>query len=171
MDGIRAGFKKIGPEDFSLLKKWYGMTDSLGYATGFKTYEEIKGKILEHGRRSQFPLMVELKGAGTAGFVYAELKQADRMMLLWLHVLLIDPRYQRKGLGSWAVNRLLKTFNNRYPGLICIAPVAFDNKEGIAFWEKNGFDRSPEMESALSRFGSKEVAIMRKSMTMPVDRR
>lgn len=64
----------------------------------------------------------------------------DGAMTAYVHYLLVHPRCQGRGIGS----RLLDLCKNHYAGYLCVVLTSY--REGVPFYEKNGFipDRTQE---------------------------
>lgn len=154
-------FRNIGAQDMPLLEKWYAMTDQLGYATGFKSLDEVREKILSD---TMISLLIILDGRLTAGFVCCELRNLNRRHVAWIHIMLVDPAFQNRGIGTEAVSKLLR-FLASMGATAALASVSERNQRGLGFWKSLGFERSFSMEKILSTFGTSGVAIMKKALT------
>lgn len=154
-------FRAVQPPDMALLEKWYSMTDQLGYATGFKSLTEVKEKILTYPMMS---MMIVLGHDQAAGFVCCELRSLDGGDVAWIHIIIIDPAFQNRGIGTWVVRKLLKSFASRGTSAV-MASVSRHNTRGLRFWESLGFMPSTAMEKTLSNSGTSDVAIMKKNLT------
>jgi GNAT superfamily N-acetyltransferase len=157
-------YRSVTQTDCALLEKWYGMTAQFGYATGFKSFGEIRERI----ERASFPpaiaSMIGIPGRDEAvGFVYAELISLDRAAVLWIHILIIDPACQGRGLGARAVNRLLD-YARSQGATASVVSVSEMNTRGLRFWEKQGFVRSAALEKSLEELGQTGVAIMKRTL-------
>ncbi len=153
-------------KDIVLLEKWYGMKDQFGYATGFKNFSEINQKLLEPIKPDTLITMIDIaEDNKTIGFIYGEFKKTEPKTILWIHILMVEPAYQRRGLGTSAINKLLKDIELYHRPLACIAAVSEKNIPGLAFWSKVGFSRSESMEESLYQRGTSNVAIFQKVIT------
>lgn len=156
------GFRVIDPEDSALLEKWYAMTDQFGYATGFKSFSEVRQSLMPSINQYSVASMILIPGRNeAAGFVFAELKNLDRITVLWIHIIIIDPEFQGKGLGTCVVNRLLN-YAKSQGAAASVVSVSEHNKRGIHFWEKLGFGHSAILEESLNTIGQTGVAIMKR---------
>jgi len=150
-------FRSIKPQDMAFLEKWYSMTDELGYATGFKSFAEAKERILSYPMVS---MIIALPGGMAAGFVCCELRKLDRNKVGWIHIIMVDPAYQNRGIGTMAVRKLLECFQSRGCSAVMVS-VSEQNTRGLRFWESLGFTRSRDMENVLDASGTSGVAIMK----------
>lgn len=156
------GFRTLEPRDSALLEKWYAMTDQFGYATGFKSFDEIRERIMPAENQYAIASMIMISGRNeAAGFIYGELKSLDRTTVLWIHIIIIDPAFQGKGLGTCVVNRLLH-YAKSQGAIASVVSVSEQNKRGIRFWERLGFVRSAAMEGSIGAAG---VAIMKRILS------
>jgi len=153
-------FRSIKPPDMAQLEKWYAMTDELGYATGFQRLGDVRDKLLSYPRMS---MMIILGEDQAAGFVCYEMKNLNGKNVAWIHILLVDPAFQNKGIGSWIVRKLLEWFESMDTVAVVVS-VSEQNPRGLKFWENLGFARSRALEKILYGFGTKGVAIMKKTM-------
>lgn len=152
-------FRAVEADDSPLLEKWYGMTDQFGFATGFKSFDDIRDRIMPFQSPACIALMILTSGRAEAvGFVYVEFKNLDRKTVLWIHIIIVDPSFQRKGLGACAINRLLN-YAGSQGAIASVVSVSEQNAKGLRFWQKLGFTRSASMEGTLGQPG---VAIMKK---------
>lgn len=159
-------FRGLVQKDIALLEKWYGMKDQFGYATGFKNFLEIKQKLLEPIKPDALISMIDIaEDNKTIGFIYGEFKKTGSKTILWIHILIVEPAYQRRGLGTSAVNKLLQDVKLYHRPLTCIAAVSEKNIPGLSFWSKVGFTRSESMEESLYQLGTSNVAIFQKAIT------
>lgn len=156
-------FRSIKPPDMVQLEKWYAMTDDLGYATGFRRFDEVRDKLLSYPWMS---MMIVLGENQAAGFVCYEMKNLNGKNVAWIHILLVDPALQNKGIGSWTVRKLLEWFESM-DTIAVVVSVSEQNLRGLKFWESLGFERSRSLEKILDGFGTKSVAIMKKTMEKP----
>lgn len=154
-------FRSVSPRDMDSLEKWYSMTDELGYATGFKSLEEERERIMSHPMIS---MMIILGDDQAVGFICCELRILDERKVVWIHIIIVDPVFQNRGIGTWAVRRLLNNFESRGAS-VAMASVSEENKCGLRFWESLGFERFPTMEKALNNSGTSGVAIMKRNLT------
>ncbi len=152
-------FRELKQKDIALLEKWYKMTDCFGYATGFKSFSAIK-KILKNDISDKFAWMIEAEEE-TIGFIFAEIFNLENKPVLWIYILIIEHNHQHRGYGSSAVKKLINEVKLKYGSMTCIASVSEKNEQGLSFWKKVGFRRSPALERALSH--KKNVAIFQKS--------
>ncbi len=155
-------FRQVCPTDFKLLEKWYGMTDQFGYATGFKSFDEIKGCM----EAPDFPgnaSMIVLNGRERpVGFIFSEMKRSHQKQVLWIKVVIVDPEFQGQGLGTCAINKMLAMAQNRSEATAALVSVSVRNNRGLSFFEKLGFERCTSLEESLSAFGPAGVAIMKR---------
>lgn len=147
-------FREITEKEFTIIEKWYEMTGCFGHATGFKNFSEAQHRLLNLSGKTAFVICYE---SDTVGFIFAEIIKSTGTPVLWIYVLLIEPDYQRKGFGTWAVNRLIDITKSEYDTFICIAPVSQKNEKGLCFWESLGFVRSCNLEKNLKP--DKQVAV------------
>ncbi|NLM73783.1 MAG: GNAT family N-acetyltransferase [Clostridiaceae bacterium] len=152
-------FRAFEKKDIPLLEKWYEMTDIFGYATGFKSISELE-KLLENDIHDKIAWMIE-DGNETIGFIFAEIYDKEHKPVLWIYILIIESNHQHQGYGSSAVRKLIDEVKLKYGSITCVASVSKENKQGLSFWEKVGFMRSPALENTLD--DSKNVAIFQKS--------
>lgn len=158
-------FRALEPKDTAVLEKWYRMTDQLGYATGFKSFDEVKERIKNNSGHSSVISMILLENREEpVGFVYGELKMLNQANVLWIYLIIIDPAWQMQGIGTRAVNKLLRFAANHFNVSLCLITVAEKNSQGMRFWEKLGFLRSLPLEESLNTFGPAGIAIMKKSI-------
>jgi ribosomal protein S18 acetylase RimI-like enzyme len=155
-------FRQVCPADFKLLEKWYGMTDQFGYATGLKSFDEIKVRMVA----SDFPgnaSMIMLNGRERpVGFVFSEMKHSHQKQVLWINIIIVDPDFQGQGLGTCAINKMLAMAQNRSDAKAALVSVSERNSRGLSFFEKLGFVRCKSLEDSLSAFGPNDVAIMKR---------
>ncbi|HOK42552.1 MAG TPA: GNAT family N-acetyltransferase [Thermoclostridium caenicola] len=151
-------FRSINPPDMAQLEKWYAMTDELGYATGFKRLDEVREKLLSYPMTSMMIIHGEEQAAG---FVCYELKNMNGKNVAWIHILLVDPAFQNRGIGSWTIRKLLEWFESMDTTAVVVS-VSEQNHRGLKFWENLGFSRSLDLERILSGFGTKGVVIMKR---------
>ncbi|MCX7774382.1 MAG: GNAT family N-acetyltransferase [Clostridia bacterium] len=164
-NGYDLGFRGLDVKDFATLEKWYRMTDHFGYATGFKDFSEIRQRLLKSSSPQDLISMIDIgQGNDAVGFVYGEVKTVETKTVLWIYIIIIDPVFQRKGLGSQAIKQLLQFARQKYGPLTCIVAVSERNIKGLMFWERMGFTRSQGMEESLSQNGTAHVAIMKRVM-------
>jgi GNAT superfamily N-acetyltransferase len=157
-------FKEPDNEDMMILERWYGMTDCFGYATGFKDFSDIRQRLrnIEPGRL--IFMIHNLKQRVPVGFVLGQVKKNSDEAVLWVNILIIEPSSQNKGLGTHAINKLLKYAQIKYGVRTCLVAVSYKNKQGLSFWEKVGFSRSPELERSLHQHGTSQVAILKRTI-------
>lgn len=162
-NGFKLRFRRIFPEDIAILEKWYGMTNYFGYATGFKRFSEIN-QIFDSNMQNKLVLMIETgEDKKTIGFIYGELK-FEAKVILWINILIIEPAYQHKGLGTCAVNKLLNFAKIQYGPFDCYVSVSDKNIQGLSFWQKVGFSHSDRMETSLNQNRSSHVAILERKI-------
>jgi len=149
-------FREITEKEIAIIEKWYGMTDCFGYATGFRDFSEVRQRLIDGSSPDRTSSVITYEGK-TIGFVSAEIIKTANKPLLWIYVLMIEPDYQNRGYGTWAVNRLADIVKSRYDSLTCVAPVSLKNKKGLCFWESLGFRRSYDLEKTLEP--DRQVAI------------
>lgn len=155
--------RKVIPPDSAILEKWYGMTEEFGYATGFKSFEDIRNRIECPSSPYEISSMVMLSGREKAvGFILGELKNLDRNKVFWIHIIIVDPDFQSCGLGTCVVNKILNYARHRYGASASLVSVSEKNKQGLSFFEKLGFIRCRSLENSLSTFGTTGVAIMKR---------
>ncbi len=156
----KISFRNVGPRDMACLEKWYSMTDELGYATGFKNLGEVRERITS---QPMISMMITVGDDQAVGFICCEPRSLDGNKIVWIHIIMVDPAWQNRGIGTRAVSKLLDCFETRgYADVI--ASVSEQNKRGLRFWERIGFIRSPAMEKMLDESGTSGVAIMRRSL-------
>jgi len=161
-DGFYLTFKELSDDDMALLEKWYGMTDCFGYATGFRDFSDIRQRLksAEPGRLAFMINCPDKKSP--AGFVFGQVKMNNSEAVLWVYILIIEPSFQNKGLGTLTINNLLNYAKTKYGIRACLVSVSCRNRKGLSFWEKAGFSRSPSLEQHLQQYGTNEVAILKK---------
>lgn len=157
-------FKEPVNEDMGVLEKWYGMTDCFGYATGFKDFSDIRERLRDTGTDRLKFMIYDLKQEVSVGFVFGQVKKIDRETVLWINILIIDPAFQNKGLGTLAINKLLNHAQIKYGVRTCLVAVSYKNRQGLSFWEKVGFSHSPGLEKSLHQFGTPQVAILKRTI-------
>ncbi len=151
--------------DIEAIKRWYCMTDILGYATGAKDFSEIAEIIQSPGRSNSLILIIhERNSSHPIGFTYANINKIANRTILWIRILLIDPCFQNKGFGTAAINKLLSYVKLRYKSITCVVTVSDNNDKGLYFWEKAGFSNAQELEELLHREGTSGVSIMKKDI-------
>lgn len=163
-NGVDIGLRALKPDDLGTLQAWYSMTDKLGHATGSKSFSEIARDVISPSEPNSFSFMIcEKKSNLSIGFTYAHFYDISGKTVFWIKVLLIDPRYQSKGYGTEAVNRLISyaKMKNKAP-LSCFVSVSSDNRDGKAFWEKMGFYVDNELDKLLHREGNSGISIYKK---------
>ena len=152
--------RNVKPQDMQFLDKWYSMGDELGYATGFKSFREVRERIMSYPMVS---MIIALADDRAVGLICYETRNLGGKKVVWVHIIIVDPAWQSRGIGTRAVARLLDFFEARgYSDVM--ASVSCQNKRGLRFWEGLGFIRSPAMERALDASGTSGVAIMRKNL-------
>jgi len=109
-------------------------------------------------------MMIILGDDQAVGFICCELRILDERKVVWIHIIIVDPVFQNRGIGTWAVRRLLNNFESRGAS-VAMASVSEENKCGLRFWESLGFERFPTMEKALNNSGTSGVAIMKRNLT------
>lgn len=157
-------FKEPTQEDMAILEKWYGMTDCFGYATGFRDFSDIRQRLQNTGTENLIFMIHNLKQKMPVGFIYSHIKNIERETVLWISILIIDPSYQNKGLGTLAINKLLNHAQLKYGARACFVAVSYKNKQGLSFWKKSGFSHSPGLEQSLHQFGTSQVAILNRTI-------
>ncbi len=157
-------FKELTQDDMAILERWYGMTDCFGYATGFKDFTDIRQRLINAGTESLIFMIHNLKQKTPVGFVFSELKNIQKEPVLWVSILIIDPSYQNKGLGTLAINKLITHAQLKYGARACFVAVSYYNKQGLSFWEKAGFSHSTDLEQSLHQFGTSQVAILKRTI-------
>lgn len=163
--GYRLGFRTLAQKDLVLLERWYGMTDSFGYATGFKNFTEIRQILLEPIKPNRFISMLDIgEDKRTIGFIYGEIKIIETKSVLWIYTLIIEPSIQHKGVGTCAINKFLQFIKIKYGPLTCFVSVLDKNTQGLSFWENAGFSHSSVMEEPLNQIKSSRVAILKRNI-------
>lgn len=163
-DGIYLTLKELSDEDMAILEKWYGMTDCFGYATGFKDFSDIRQR-LKNNEPGKLAFMIHcMQQKSPVGFVYGQVRNNGSETVLWVYILIIEPSCQHKGLGTLAINSLISYARVKYGIQTCLVSVSCKNMQGLSFWEKAGFIRSPLLEQHLHQFGTTQVAIMKKTI-------
>lgn len=164
----RLKFRGLSAYDLAILEKWYSNTDCFGYATGFKSFTDIRQRILEPLKSDVIVLMIEIsemeENSKPIGFIYGEIKQIDAKKVLWIYTIIIEPYYQQKGYGTLAINRLLQWSHIKIHTNSCFVTVSEQNWRGLSFFEKAGFVRSSELEDTLNQRGTSGVAILKRNM-------
>lgn len=155
--------KKPDTSDMDAIKRWYSMTDDLHHATGAKEFSEI-AQLIEYPEKTNSLVFIirEPKSNYNIGFTYANINKFDHGTILWIKTLLIDPKYQGKGFGTAAIDKLLAYTQSSYQWLTSIVTVSDNNTKGISFWEKVGFSRCSELESILHHGGTSGVSVLKK---------
>ncbi|HBR01909.1 MAG TPA: hypothetical protein DD738_04800 [Ruminiclostridium sp.] len=158
-------FRKIAPSDAMLLERWYSMTDYFGYATGFKKFSEINQVLWNPQKQNKLVLMIDTgEDRKTIGFIYGEYKCVETQPVLWIHILIIEPAFQHKGYGTYAVQKLLHSTRIQYGPMTCFAAVSYKNQQGLSFWKKVGFTHSFDLEECLIQKGSSPVAVLKRKI-------
>ena len=70
---------------------------------------------------------------GMAGFIAGDPRQTDG--LAWVSILAVDPRCQRRGIGT----ALLREYESRVPAPVMKLTVRRSNHQAIALYEKEGY--------------------------------
>ncbi len=162
-NGIDIVLREPVEDDMEILKKWYGMHDCFGYATGYKSFSDIIQKLREPDEPYTLSFMVyNKKTKEPIGFIYGYVKDAGKNAILWISIFIIDPDYQNRGFGTHTLNKLLDFVQIEHGTFTCIVAVAHENDQGLSFWAKAGFSHAPELEQSLHQFGTSQVAIMKK---------
>lgn len=156
--------KKPEPTDMEAIKRWYSMTDNLGYATGEKDFSEIAEIIQAPEGSNSLVLIIHEHNNLPIGFTYANLNEIASKTILWIRIFLIDPSFQNKGYGTAAIRKLLDYAKSRYKSLTCIVSVSENNVKGLSFWERVGFSADHKLEAILHREGTSGVSIMKKEI-------
>ena len=113
-------------KDMAILEKWYGMHDSLGYATGFKKFSDVIQKFREPVDPSMLSFMIyniNIDIDAPIGFINGYLRNVNKHSVLWISVFIIDPDYQNMGYGTYALYKLLNFVRSEYGTVACIAAV------------------------------------------------
>ncbi len=122
--------------DMSILTGWYGQADSHRHALGGQSLAQALPTL-----RSGIPgLRMLVEGDGRpVGVLSAEERAVPGGQILWIRLLLVDPRERGKGYGRCAVARLfgLCGVGTRI-GRVLVA-VDERNEGGLRFWTGLGF--------------------------------
>lgn len=156
-------FSRVKPTDSIILEKWYGMTDYFGYATGYKSFEEIRKRLEDCENSRDLAAMVSLTGREKAvGFILCEMKDLHHTKVLWINIIIVDPEFQGCGLGTCVVNKMVQYAGVKCGATVAMASVSEKNRQGLSFFQKLGFTRCNSLEQSLSTFGPAGVAIMKR---------
>lgn len=159
LNGI--SLRNVNPGDIPILEKWYSMTDELGYATGFKNFADVRDRILSDPLVSR---MIATGDGRNAGFVCYELRSVGSMKAAWIHIIIVDPAFQNRGIGTRAMGKLLASLEAEGVAAALVS-VSERNTRGIRFWKSLGFQRSRPLEKTLSHLGTSGVAIMKRVLS------
>jgi len=154
-------FRNVETDDIALLEYWYSMTDRLGYATGFRNFADVKDRLLSGPVISR---MIVINGSQPVGFLCFELRSLDRVKAAYIHIMMIDPLFQNRGIGTQAAEKLLKFLASHGASAVLLS-VHRQNKRGLKFWESLGFRQLPAMEKMTAFSGTNEATILQKSLT------
>ena len=102
--------RNVKPQDMQFLDKWYSMGDELGYATGFKSFREVRERIMSYPMVS---MIIALADDRAVGLICYETRNLGGKKVVWVHIIIVDPAWQSRGIGTRAVARLLDFFEAR----------------------------------------------------------
>ena len=92
------------------------------------------------------PVML-LEGETPVGFAMYGFITIDTPPRLWFDRLLIDGRYQGRGLGDAAFGAVLGRIQGEFPGLDIYLSVYEENQLAMGMYEKFGFRRNGELDA------------------------
>lgn len=127
------------PSDLAFLATCFGYAEELRHAIGDGGLKPFLQRMRSHaGEEFGCRIIVESDTGERVGLVYCEARDfPDSCRCLWIHLMLILPGKQRRGLGSDALKALLESAEGRVDRTL--VSVSEANPEGLHFWEQNGF--------------------------------
>jgi len=122
--------------DLPILQDWYNNIDAFSYATGNHSLAVSLPKFVSDNPGIR---MICVDDGKVIGIIVASQKELLREKILWITLLMVDEKEQRKGYGTVALDRLYGLCG--YGTLIKKVLVAVDpeNKRGLAFWTAKGY--------------------------------
>lgn len=161
-------FHDIRLEHLPFVLKWYNKVDDFKYATGIDspiTLEILTRKYAEVAIcSSEFFTGIYNTGQHRMIGILKGRLQADDKASVWISSIAIDPEFQGMGYGSASINLLLGHMRDRNMRNAYLAVVE-ENRQGILFWNKNGFRPMRIMDNhLLLQDKPRNVVIMHKKL-------
>jgi len=109
------------------------------------------GQFIENStNQSNINYLVAIVNGEVSGFIYATKNKSE----LYINALYVDPNSQRGGIGT---SLLHETINNNQMVDVIVVDVVSYNEKAIAFYEKNGFIKQGQSNTAFSKFPDGKV--------------
>ena len=113
--------------------------------TGF--IESVPECLAEADALPDWQPLCLLEGETPVGFAMYGFITVDRPPRLWFDRLLIDGRFQGRGLGDAAFAAVLARIRSEFPGRDIYLSVYEENQQALRMYEKYGFRRSGELDT------------------------
>lgn len=161
-------FEDIKLENLPRILKWYNKVDDFRFATGIDhpiSLEELTQKYAEVAICSNefFVGIYGQKEKKMIGILKGRIEYENKHSV-WISSIVIDPKYQNRGLGSAAINILLSYLKMNNSITNAYLAVIEDNVQGKAFWLKHGFKELRKIENHLKLMDRQQnVIIMQKN--------
>jgi len=136
-------FNDIKHENLEEILKWYNDVDKFMFATGIDTpvtLETLNQKYSEViiCRDEFFVGIYSSKEENMVGVLKGRLQDKNNDSV-WISSIVIDPCYQKTGIGSMSIDLLLGHLSENYDIKNAFLAVIEENIAGIAFWKKQNF--------------------------------
>ena len=161
-------FVNICKNDLSELLIWYNSIQDYMYGTGIDkpiTLKEMQEKFIETAISTHdfFAWIVNSEN-DRVGIIKGSVKSQNNEAI-WINSLLIRSEYRRKGYGKNAVNKLIDYIEKFHNIKRAFVSVVEDNKGGLEFWSKLGFNKTKHLDKHVTLAGiQRDIIIMCKQL-------